>query len=279
MKFWLYIISVACLCGCILANMVSHTALRRSRVEIKKTYQSPQSHLPADVVKMLAGEFKGLVADYLLLEVGSFIGSNREGTLQDYQNVYKALKQSLVLDPYFQQTYIFAQGTLPWEAVMPEKAIELLHISSKHRTWDWFPEQYLGFDYYYFFNDYAKASEVFLEAAQKKNAPLIFSHLGTRFAHRVGRTEAAIALLQNQLSTQELVPHDRREIEIRLSALKGVRMLEQAIDAYHKQHGAYPASLSQLIDSRLLKQMPANPYGEHYIYNAETGSVAFDKVQ
>lgn len=279
MKITFYIISIICLIGFGLTNAVSHRQVRKPRAGLQETYHSPKSQLPVNVIKLLAGEFRGIVADYLLLEVGAFIGSNRKGSFQDYQNIYLALKQSLALDPYFQQTYIYVQGTLPWDAVMPDKAIELLEISARHRTWDWLPEQYMGFNYYYFFNDYSKASEVFLEAAKAKSAPPIMAHLGSRFALKSHRTEAAIALLQSLLNDQQMDAYTQKEIEDRLTALRGVWILEQAIRAYRNQHGAYPATLAHLTKSLILKQLPANPYAENYLYDPETGSVAFDRVQ
>lgn len=282
MKLGLYISATVCLCGLLLANTVSHTAIRRTRVEIKQTYQSPKIHLPADMVKLLAGEFKGLAADYLLLEVASFLGSNQKGTLKDYQNIYLALKQTLALDPYFQQTYLYVQGTLPWEAVMPEKAIELLAESAKHRPWDYIPWQYMGFNYYFFFDDYAKASDMFFKGAAIKNAPPIMADLGARFAHRTGRTEAAIILLQDLLKDQKdhLDIYTQKEIEDRLAALKGVWVLDRAVNAFHQRHNAYPDTLIQLVENNFLKRLPANPYkGQQYHYDPQTGKVAFDEVK
>lgn len=279
MKIGIYLISTICLCGFGMVNSFSHKQIRTPRAELVTTYQSPNSKLPSEVIKILAGEFSGLAADYLLLEVGSFLGSTQKGSPQDYHNIYLALKHALTLDPYFQQTYFFVQGNLPWEAKMPRKAIELLAISAEHRPWDWVPGQYRGFDYYYFFEDYANASKVFLDTARIPNAPPILADLGGRFALKSKRTAAAIVLLEGLLTDNNLASFTRKEIEDRVTALKGASILEKAIDAYRKRFNTYPTSLSELSDHHLLEQFPHNPYADQYFYDSTTGSVAFDEVK
>jgi len=273
------IILLVCLVGFGIANAFSQVAVRSARSNLLHTFRSPRSQLPEEALIMLAGEFKGLVADYLLLEVGSFIGSNQDGSPEDWHNVYLALKKSMALDPNFQQTYLYAQGTLPWEAKMPEKAIELLEISRQNRPWDWIPGQYMGFDYFYFLKDYAKASEVFLETARIKNSPPIIADLGARFAHKTRQTEAAIALLSGIIMDEGLDAYKKGEIQNRVAALEGVLLLERAISRYQAQYHNNPASLESLIDCGLLPKMPFNPYADTFFYDPQTGSVAFDRVK
>ena len=178
MKRSFALILIAAIIGCCALNAFSHKAIREDRRGILYSFESPASKMDTDLLKLFAGEFRGLVSDYLLLEVGSFLGSNQAADRQDWQNIYTMLKQALALDPYFQQTYIYAQGQLPWQGKMPLETIELLEISREHRPWDWYPGQYIAFNHYYFFDDYAKASEAFLRAAKIKNAWRSAEHAG-----------------------------------------------------------------------------------------------------
>lgn len=257
----------------------SHVNVVKLRRSVGIAFKSPQAMISPDMIQVIAGEFNGVLADYMLLEVGSFIGSNMIATASDYQNIYHALKQSLVLDPYFQQTYLFIQGILPWKAHMVDEAIDLLKISRDHRPWDWRPGNYIGFDYYYFKNDFAKASDAFLETAKIKNAPLLIAILGSRFAIKGQRTEAAMEMLKQMLKDEALVESDHREVEQRLAALSGVLLLEKAVEHYRTQTNSYPCDLQLLVKERLITAMPHNPYADKFYYDPQTGRVTFDQVK
>lgn len=251
----------------------SYKAVCRDRAGFTTIYSPPQIAMSDDLLKIIAGEFKGLAADYLLLEIGSFAGSGQTALSQDWDNIHQALKKSLVLDPYFQQTYLLTQGNLPWAAKMPEKAIELLDISKKHRTWDWRPGYYMGFDYYYFLKDYEKASEVFLETSKIPGAPVLMTLLGARFAQKSRQEATAIHLLSTMLDDPNLDENSQKEIKNRIIALKGVLLLKQAIDAYQKKHRIFPDSLETLVAERIIDKLPTNPYGGGFTY--ENGQVEF----
>ncbi|MDY6990209.1 MAG: hypothetical protein SWQ30_19375 [Thermodesulfobacteriota bacterium] len=256
----------------------SRAALSASRLDLSIDYRLHVSSLPPEVMKIFAGEFKGLFADYLLLEIGSLTGSGRDIGPEEWEKIALTFAQSIELDPYFEQTYLYVQGILPWDAEMAEKAIELLDISRKHRPWDWRPGYYLGFDYYYFLKDYSRASEAFLDTAKIEGAPVLLAVLGGRFALRSGRTEAAMALLQSMLEDPELHEAEKKEITQRMVALEGVLSLERAIAEYKNRYETYPPALDTLMEEGFLQKMPENPYADKYFYNEAHGEVLFDEL-
>ena len=83
------------------------------------------------------------------------------------------------------------------------------------------------------------------------------------------------------LENKNLGSYERTEIENRAVAIKGVLQLEKAIDHYRNERGTLPDSLEQLVQYRLIPQLPTNPYygHGHYIYDKESGQVAFDQIQ
>ncbi len=258
---------------------VSRTRVDRLRQPVGLNFKAPQLMLSPDIAQVVAGEFNGLLADYILLEIGSFVGSDTKTTKSDYQSIYHAMKLALVLDPYFQQTYLLVQGILPWRAHMIDESLELLNISRAHRPWDWRPGQYLGFNYYYFKNDYAKASEVFLETAQIKGAPVLLAVLGARLAMKGQQTAAAIAMLKHMLKNSEMADADRLEVEQRLNALTGVLVIEKALAQYQAATGRYPAELETLVRRGIIQSIPSNPYADRFYYDPERGRVFFDQTQ
>jgi hypothetical protein len=65
----------------------------------------------------------------------------------------------------------------------------------------------------------------------------------------------------------------------RLEAYLGIHQLEQAIDAYEKSRGRKPETLDQLVLEGILASLPTNPFGDHFIYEPDTGKVFFDDVR
>jgi competence protein ComGC len=253
--------------------------VKDSRKELAARYSLQINPLPPDAVTLFAGEFKGLIADYILLEISSFIGSNTKISEDQWEEVCLGFKQVQRLDPYFQQTYILAQGIVPWDAGRSETAIQLLDVSKKHRPWDWRPGYYIGFDYYYFLHDYAKASEAFLESAEVKNAPVLMAVLGGRFAIKGKRIDAALLMLKTMLNDPSLHDTDRKEITERIDALTAVLWLKNAIQEYRILHGANPPSLQALLEEGFISEMPKNPYSDIFYYHRENGEVFFDRIK
>lgn len=225
-----------------------------------------------EIIKIAAGEFKGILADYLLLKASVFLGGRYEAAENDWIGVYNLFKQSLALDPYFFQTCYYIQATLPWEAKMPQKAVELLEISRKHRYWDWQPGFYAGFDYCHFLNDNLTASKILMETATRPNAPALLGLLGARLAQKGGKAEAGIIFLQAMYKNTDN-KETRRQITVRLDALKGVLNIEKAIEKFISKFGHSPQSLDELVETGIVAQLPKNPYKKYFDY--QDGVVGF----
>lgn len=232
--------------------------------------------LPPAALQLLAGEFKGLLADYLVLESGTYLGLKRTPSETELRDVIYLLGQALELDPHFQQCYLLVQGHIPWLG-KAEEANQLLDISRQHRFWDWRPGYFMGFNSYYFLRDPKQAAELFLQtAARHADAPELVAILGARLAARGHDTATAIAMLESMLKNQ---PDQENELTRRLAAMRGVRLLEKVSQVFRKQHGRFPSELAELIEEGLLEQLPANPYdGEFYAIDPTTGHITFDTV-
>lgn len=242
-------------------------------------------NLPPILLSVLAGEFKGLLADYCVLEAGARMGEQIQRTNEgkykivnktiDWNTIVKLFSTSQYLDPSFQQTYIMAQGWLPWEAGMVAEAQQILNTAALHRPWDWQPKQLIGFNTYYFLNDPGTAGKILLEAARHPNAPSYLAILGARLAQKGGITTAAIALIKAMLENKSVNDPDFDDLSDRLKALEGVAIIESALQSYRSNHGILPQSLDDLVNSGILTSLPLNPYNVPYCMNRE-GSIFFD---
>jgi tetratricopeptide (TPR) repeat protein len=226
--------------------------------------------LPIEIVKALSGEFKGMVANYYLLEVASFLGSQQETTEADWRAVANLLERSSSLDPYFRQTYRFAQATLPWHEKF-EQALTILERSKDHLPWDWQPGFFIGFNYHFFIGDNETASMKLMEASRVKDAPVALATLAARLASKAGQTRTAIEFLSAVLEKTD-DEETRNVLNERILALKGVQEIQSAIDRFKVLFGRMPDKLDDLVDNSILSVIPTNPYGRPYSFkdgNAE----------
>ncbi|MFH1217465.1 MAG: hypothetical protein V1706_13270 [Pseudomonadota bacterium] len=270
--------------------VVSHNALHQHRDNVGQVMRSSSGiwNLPPMVLLALAGEFKGLMSDYLTLEAGAQLGTELvrqpEGGFRvvekhyDWPAIHRVFVASQTLDPSFAQTFIVAQGWLPWEpANMVAETQEILKIAAKNRPWDWQPLHAMGFNVYYFLNKPGEAGKIFLKAAKTPNAPPFLSILGARLAQKGGETEAAILLMKSMLVGKPESDPGYADIVDRLRALEGVLVIEKATHQYEKEYGRKPLSIEELISSGALIALPPNPYNIPYCMDSE-GIIYFDNI-
>lgn len=222
--------------------------------------------LPTTLLNALAGEFKGVAADYLLMEAASFIGGNEKPDEGEWAAIARLLEQSSILDPYFKQTYIVAQGTLPWHAQKYEETLTILERSRRHRTWDWRPGFFIGFNHFYFYNDNAAASEALMEASRVPGAPPTLATWASRLASKAGHYQTAIDFLAEMYESTEDV-QQREMLMKRITAVRGAYVLQQAVDRFNEQFGTLPNCLDELVEKDILPELPVNPYKRDYALN------------
>ncbi len=243
----------------------------RNTIEFQNTINAPL--LPNNALKIIAGEFKGLVADFLMLEISAFTDAGGEGkTDEDWDRIALHYGQAMALDPYFAQTYRMVQAFLPLKGKIRE-ANELLDIARQHLTWDWYPAFFMGFNYFHDLHDYAMASQYITEASKIKGAPPLLATLGARLAQKSGQTVTAIGFLKTMLRNPDYDDNAKALLTARLGVLEGVLLLERAIEVYTRKFGRPIATLEDLVTAGILKELPLHKEGGQYDYR--DGKVIF----
>ncbi len=252
---------------------LSHSQMNAQRAaRPKETLRAQALAIDPTLLKIASGPFKGLAADYFLLKASVFMGGAWEVTEEDWEAVYILLKQSLHLDPLFFQTGYYVQGMLSWRSGFHEKAIELLELHAKQRSWDWEPQFYLGFNYFYYLKEYEKAASHMQAAAQLPGAPPIAATLAARIVQKGGQTLTAIGFLKTMVERAD-DDFNRKLLEKRLLLFLGLHQIEKARDAYLKQYGRLPESMDELIENGFIDQFPSELKLEAYSYDAGSGAV------
>jgi tetratricopeptide (TPR) repeat protein len=230
------------------------------------------------LLKVASGPFRGLMADYLVLKASVFMGGAWEVTEEDWEAVYMLLKQSLHLDPLFFQTGYYIQGLLSWREGMHQKAVDLLLYHAEHRCWDWEPMFYVGFNYFFYLKDNARAAQYMRQSAERPGAAMIAATLAARLSQRTGETLTAIALLKTMYEQAE-EGWRKEQYAKRLEAHLAVHQIEEAVSAFQNDFGRRPDSLDELIEAGILSEFPQNPFNLPFDYEPDTGRVYFDQVR
>lgn len=219
--------------------------------------------LPSRFSAILTFGYKGLLSDFLFLKAATFNGerhlSQKSLSDRDWDYLIATLNVVTDLDPYFEDPYVFAEGNLAWEGRVIE-ANQLLEKGRKHREWDWRIPYYLGFNHFYFLQDYQKGGEYVMEAARVPGSHRFLSTLGARLAYYGGKSKTAVIFLKQMLVETKDV-RLRVRLKKRLLALERAVELEALIEIFKEQQGRAPESIEELVGLGYVDSVPEDPYG------------------
>jgi len=141
--------------------------------------------------------------------------------------------------------------------------MDILERSKNHRTWDWRPSFFIGFNYFYFSKDNFKASQELMQASEISGAPVALSTWASRLASKAGQYQTAIDFLEATYENTE-DEKQKRLLRDRINAIKGAYHLQQAVEQFKEKIGRFPETLDELTDHHIIPQLPQNPYNRPY---------------
>jgi len=223
--------------------------------------------IPSDLARACSFEFKGITADFLMLQAMTFVGvkifKHEDLSPEEWQNLNRRLEEVTTIDPRFWDPYLLAETMMAWQGGMIEETNQLLLKAAEHRPWDYQPYYFIGFNNFYFLKDSHKAAPYLRKAAQIPSAPFYLQGLAARLSLYGNETRIAILFLQDRLrETND--PRIRQYLEKRFQALKKIYELEKIVVEYKRVHGALPSSLEELVKQGLLQEIPRDPYGGNF---------------
>ena len=189
----------------------------------------------------------------------------------EYQRLFVALDKATDLDPRNMDCYYFAQGL--FSDITPAIPVlnRLLKKGMRHRPQDWYLPFFISANYYFQLKDPIKAAQYLQLAAKINPDNALFASLSARMLYQGNQTQAAIAYLEAFIKETKN-PAVRKKLFLRLRALTAIHFLEKAIDEFTQKEGRAPHDLTEVVTARLIKKIPADPYGGTF-YLDETGKV------
>ena len=233
--------------------------------------------LPATVLKIATVEFQGVASDILFLNSMVFIGGVQKRTerprVKEWEWTWflNTLDTATELDPYFADPYYYANAFLPWEAGMVVETDRLLERGSRYRDWDWLLPFFVGFNEFFFLDNYAKAADFLMEASRRPDGNPQFASIASRLALKANRTETAVLFLEETYKKTD-DPRLKKHYETRILAMRAMLVIEKAVTLYVQKFGRKPLSVEDLVRTSILAGLPEDPYGGKF-YLDEAGTV------
>ncbi len=219
------------------------------------------------------GEFRWFSGYLITFNAMTYYGGKmiamKRGESEDieYQNLFKVLKNSAMINPYLEDTYNLLEAIFPWEKGMTRETNEVLEHIKTFRYWDFRIPVYLGFNHAMFLKDYEKAAIYFQEAA-KKSGNYIFASISAKYLAEVGEEDFAINFLE-EMYKEAKDEGLKRHYLVRIETMKILKTLNEAVNFFEDRFSRKPQSLNELVAAGILKKIPAHPRGGNFYIDKE----------
>lgn len=229
---------------------------------------------PANYLKAVCGSFRSLCADFFYIR--GVLAITQTGEFKDRADwanwVQKNFEAALTLDPKLTQGYFFAGIVIVRDK--PEeisKGISFLENGLKLNSSDWQIPYWIGLNYYQA-GDFLKAAEYYQKASEFPDAPQFLKSNQSAFYYKANRPDLGLAFLEG-LAHSIKDPEQLKWIEIKLKWFKNIVELQGKVEEFKRLYGYPPLDLETLIETGLIKEIPADPFGSGYYIDKDSGRV------
>lgn len=227
----------------------------------------PQS----EVVEILSMDHEGLAADLIFIQVVLNTGSLMWKPLRisfDSQWNYRMMDLVTRLDPKFYAAYLFSAMGLIHNFSDVKLARPILERGMRVFPQNWELPFWIGYGHHVYLEDYKTASEFFWRAAHLPGAPKSFLSLLLSSIKKGGSYEQGIWVLET-LIKNTADENKKRIYKKRIVRLNNLIFLQKAVKQYVNIKGRLPDNLDQLLTHKIIPDLPEDPMGKQYVWNAE----------
>jgi len=173
--------------------------------EIQPLHQSMKIYMyipSGEFLKPFTIGFEQLIADYFWIKTIGYFGEHIMSD-RNYPWLYHILDLVTTLDPQFIWPYYFGGITLSLEAQQVEQSNLILKKAMHYHPAVWKFPFFLGFNYWYYSNDPAKAAYYIKIAAQLPKAPVFLKTFPARLLSTTDQKGAALQFLMEMRSNSQ----------------------------------------------------------------------------
>ena len=218
--------------------------------------------------------YEQLVGDILWLHAIQVIG-DKVVTPQGYDWAYHALDIVTTLDPKFAYAYQLGGVTLSALGNRPDLSNMLLEKGVRENPEVWQIPFYMGFNNFFYLNNYAAAAEYMDKASKLPGHPAYLPKLAARLYVQAGNPDVALEFL-NKMSHEAKDEKVQSALEQMIKEIiieRDASLLEKAISQYKETYKTYPDQLTELVKTGFIQEIPSEPFGGYYYFNQNDGKV------
>jgi tetratricopeptide (TPR) repeat protein len=224
--------------------------------------------------------YRQVVADLLWIQAIQAMG---ERTVSEEAGhwIAHALDVITTLDPQFVRVYEVGGIALTTLVVLTEESNRLLEKGIRYNPEVWRLPFYLGFNYYFELHDDQKAAEYIARASRLPEAPAYLASFAAQLYVSARTPQVAIDFL-GQMYSQTTDENVKRVLEQRLKEVvveRDLQLLEEAVGRYRELYKRAPVRLEELVRPGLLRELPREPFGGHYLYDPRAQSVRSSEMK
>lgn len=231
-------------------------------------------------MKIASLGYNNFIADLYYLKAHQYVGT-REVRQADFPQLYPIIELVTDLDPRFLSPYLFGGLALSLTGMHVDESILILKKAYKMDPNVWHTAFYLGFNYFYYLQEFDAAAEYISKAAVQPGAPDFLPPLVAALYAESKRTDMAIDFLKNLKETTK-DEDAKKDIDERIKMAEVTRdaqFLEDAIERFKKRYNKMPAALADLTKKGIIDNIPDEPNGGYYYIDKEKGEVKSSKIE
>jgi hypothetical protein len=231
-------------------------------------------------LKVASLGYNKMLADLYWLKALQHIGDNVWES-EGYPYLFPILDLVTDLDPKFEYAYEVGGVVLSVYTDRIAESNKILEKGLKQNFQVWELPFYLGFNHFYYMEDYEKAAFYISKAAKTPNRPAYVPRLAARLYVESGSANTALDFL---ISVKESTKDERvrKELDRKIKEVAVERdlvLLENAIKQYKKRYYKAPQKLDYLLSKGILNRLPVEPMGGYYFLDSETGEVKSSTIK
>lgn len=215
-----------------------------------------------------------LAADIVWLQAIQVIGDKRISE-EGYSWIYHALDVVTTLDPKFHYAYEVGGVILSTLGKKIDLSNTLLEKGLKENPNVWQIPFYLGFNHFFYMDDYKKAAEYMTIASRLPGRPSYIPQLAATLHVEQGNPEVALEFLERAYKETE-DERIKKEIENKtreVMVARDIIFLEGGIKRYVEIYKKNPESLEDLVTGKIIDMIPKEPFGGFYYIDKETNEI------
>ncbi|MBI3353365.1 MAG: hypothetical protein HY034_00515 [Nitrospirae bacterium] len=224
--------------------------------------------------------YNNFIADLYYLKAHQYVGT-QEVRKADFPQLYPIIDLVTDLDPKFLSPHFFGGLALSLSGMHVDESILILKKAYKMDPNVWQTGFYLGFNYWYYLQEYDRAVEYTSKAASQPGAPSFLSALAANLYAESKRPDMAIDFLKNLKETTK-DEDAKKDIDLRIKLAEVTRdaqILEDAMERFKKKYNKMPAALDDLVKKGIIDSIPIEPNGGYYYIDSKTGEIKSSKIE